>query len=109
MTAHRSSRIHWRTLRKRIKEGQGTSNSVAWQKVLQTFYPENASRFERKLIKQECEETLSQLLAQNAVGKALGSVDTGVGVVVWIVEDAPNDSTADANAPSDQTGTPDWV
>ena len=109
MTAHRSSRVHWRTLKKHIKKEQGTSNSVAWQKVLQTFYPENVSRSDKKLIKQECEETLTQLLTQGAVGKALGSVDTGVGVVVWIVEDAPNDSTADANAPSDQAGTPDWV
>jgi len=103
MTAHRDTRIAWKTLQARIRKYlQDGSRAVLWRRVVTDFYTDGLDREAKKVVDFEAELALEHLLKSNRAKIAIGTTDHGMGRVVWLtgVGDESNPENSDADSDS---------
>lgn len=102
MTAHRDTRIAWKTLQARIRRYlQDGSKAVLWRQVVVDFYTDSMDREAKKVVDFEAELALEHLLKSKRAKIAIGSTDHGMGRVVWLTgvgnESNPENSDTDSD------------
>ena len=100
MTAHRDTRIAWRTLQARIKAAAGSS-CVLWRHIVRDFYTDGMNRAERKVVDDEAELALEHLMKSGRAVRSIGITDKGSGLVVQLTGVDSGTSTPDTNTQGD--------